>query len=87
MGILYGLSSCILVIPPAGITKLSELIIDADKDWNGKGISNIKEVALAMAHGDVLFRGSTVISRLPPAAAGNFLQTRGPNRDPWWRIY
>ncbi len=87
MGILYGLSSCILIIPPAGITKLSELIIDADKDWSGKGISNIKEVATAMVHGDVPFRGSTSMSRLPPAAAGNFLQTCGPGRDPWWSLY
>jgi len=35
----------------AGITKLSELIIDANKDWNGKSISNMKQIAI----GDVVF--------------------------------
>jgi hypothetical protein len=35
----------------AGITKLSELIIDANKDWNGKSISNMKQIAT----GDVVF--------------------------------
>ncbi|MBA7666628.1 hypothetical protein ES703_74709 [subsurface metagenome] len=29
----------------AGITKLSQLTIDADKDWDGKGITNLKELA------------------------------------------
>ncbi|GAJ23279.1 unnamed protein product, partial [marine sediment metagenome] len=36
-----------------GITKISELEIDADKDWDGKGISNIKEIAEAMATGHI----------------------------------
>lgn len=87
MGLLTGVSSCLLIRPAAGITKLSELIIDADKNWAAKGISNIKEVAAGMAHGDVPFRGSTSISKLTAAAAGNFLQTCGPGRAPWWRIY
>jgi hypothetical protein len=34
-----------------GITKLSELIIDADKDWNAKKISNVAEISV----GDVVF--------------------------------
>jgi len=37
--------------PKAGITKLSELEIDIDKDWNSKKISNIAEVSI----GDVVF--------------------------------
>lgn len=35
----------------AGVTKLSELIIDADKDWGGKSISNITQISV----GDVVF--------------------------------
>lgn len=34
-----------------GITKLSELIIDADKDWGGKSISNMTQISV----GDVVF--------------------------------
>lgn len=36
----------------AGITKLSELEIDVDKDWNTKKISNIAEVSI----GDIVFK-------------------------------
>ena len=75
------------VLTKGGITKLSELIIDADKAWAGMGISNIKEISLAMAHGDVPFRGTASMGRLPAGVAGNFLQTCGPGRDPWWGLY
>ena len=85
MGILIGASSCLLILPSAGITKLSELEIDTDKDWNGKGIYNVKEVNPSMVHGDLTFRDSDIISRLPAGAAGSFLQTCGSSRDPWWR--
>ena len=85
MGILIGASSCLLILPSAGITRLSELEIDMDKDWNGKGIYNVKEVNPSMVHGDLMFRGSDIISRLPAGAAGSFLQTCGSSRDPWWR--
>ena len=50
-----------------GVAKLSQLEIDADKDWRGKGITNIKEVASAMGHGDMILRsGSTpILIKLP----------------------
>ncbi|MBA7700005.1 hypothetical protein ES703_108711 [subsurface metagenome] len=35
----------------AGITKLSELIIDANKDWNAKSITNMTQISV----GDVVF--------------------------------
>jgi hypothetical protein len=31
-------------IPPAGVSKISELIIDADKDWLGKSILNVGNI-------------------------------------------
>ena len=37
-------------IPPAGITKLSQLEIDADKDWNNKRISNVKSLSIHDAY-------------------------------------
>ena len=70
----------------AGVTKLSELVINADKDWQGYGISNLKEIVAGMAHGDVPFRGASILEKLVPTApdAGKFLQTQGPNRDLVW---
>jgi len=35
----------------AWVTKLSELEIDADKDWNGKKIINVGEISV----GDIIF--------------------------------
>lgn len=49
-----------------GITKLSELEIDADKDWLAQGITNIKEIAASMAKGDLAVRGNTVLVKFPP---------------------
>lgn len=68
----------------AGITKLSELIIDADKDWGSYGISNLKELAAAMAHGDIGFRGASILEGLIASAPGKYLQTLGPGFPPIW---
>ena len=69
-----------------GITRLSELDIDADKDWQAKGITNLKAVAEAMAHGDIAFRGAGVLERLEADAGKgyNFLRSRGPGLSPVW---
>ena len=37
-----------------GISRLSQLTIDADKDWGSWGLSNIKEIATGMKAGDIL---------------------------------
>jgi len=34
-----------------GVTKLSQIEIDADKDWNAKKISNVAEISV----GDIVF--------------------------------
>jgi len=69
---------------PVGATKLSQLDIDVDKDWEAKGISNLKEIALAMAHGDVNFRAAAVIEKLTPGISGQYLKTQGINHPPMW---
>ena len=71
----------------AGITKLSELEIDADKDWQAKGITNVKEIAEAMEHGDIVYRGAGVLERLNADAGKgyNFLRSRGPGMPPVWQ--
>jgi len=71
----------------AGITKLSELEIDADKDWQAKGITNVKAIAEAMEHGDIVYRGAGVLERLTANAGKgyNFLRSRGPGMPPVWQ--
>jgi len=70
-----------------GINKLSQLEIDANKDWLGKEISNLKAVATNMAHGDILFRGGTILERLTADAGKgySFLKSRGPGLSPIWQ--
>jgi len=66
-----------LLTKGGGITKLSELVIDADKAWAGMGISNIKELAAAMAHGDINYRGAAVLEKLTAGIAGQYAKTQG----------
>ena len=73
-----------LLLKAAGITKLSELDIDVDKPWAGKGISNLKELAASMAHGDVDFRGAAVLEKLTAAIPGQYLKTQGVGFPPIW---
>lgn len=73
-----------LVKGAAGVTRLSELEIDADKDWQAKAITNLQAIAADMAHGDVVFRGSSVMERLAAGEPGQFLRTMGPANDPVW---
>jgi len=68
-----------------GITRLSELEIDADKDWQSRGISNIKELAPAMAKGDLIARGDSVLIRLHPGSLGYVLTSAGPLHIPSWQ--
>ena len=84
MGILYGASGCLLV--KAGITKLSELEIDADKDWGGYGISNLKELVSGMQKGSILQRGDTgVLENLSPGAISFELTSDGPGSKVDWK--
>lgn len=68
----------------AGITKLSELEIDADKDWQIKGITNLKEVAAAMAKGDFSVRNDAILVRFAPGPIGTVLVSAGPGHLPAW---
>ncbi|HUT67841.1 MAG TPA: hypothetical protein VMW86_04740 [Dehalococcoidales bacterium] len=67
-----------------GITRLSELIINADKDWQAMGISNLKEIALGMTRGDIPVRNHVVLSRLVPGNIGYVLTSAGPLHIPTW---
>ncbi len=69
-------------IDVGGITKLSQLTIDADKDWQLKGISNIKEVVLGMTTGDVVYHDGTRLVKLSPGVTGTQLKTKGAGANP-----
>lgn len=73
-----------LLIKAGGITKLSELTIDADKDWQVKGITNLKQVAAAMDTGDLAVRNGPVLVRFVPGNVGNVLISAGPGHLPTW---
>ena len=68
----------------AGITRLSELEIDADKDWQDKGISNIKEVALGMSIGDIVQHNGARLVKLVPGEARLVLTSQGPGKMVVW---
>lgn len=67
-----------------GVTKLSELTIDADKDWAGMGISNLLELAATMQKGDMLVRSDGAIVKITPGGAGTRFTTQGPGALPTW---
>ena len=56
---------------------MSELEIDADKDWQGFGITNLKELDSGMQKGDVLVHDGTRIVKLSPTNIGDELTTNG----------
>ncbi len=67
-----------------GITKLSELTIDTDKVWLDMGISQIKEIALGMTEGDILYHDGTRLVKLSPGITSSELKTLGPGHNPYW---
>ena len=60
-----------------GISKLSELEIDTDKDWQTRGISNIREVASGMAIGDIVQHDGVKLIQLTPGMANYVLTSEG----------
>ncbi|MHA6710981.1 hypothetical protein [Dehalococcoides mccartyi] len=70
-----------------GVARLSQLEVDTGKDWEAKEITNLRSVAIAMAHGDIAFRGVSVIEKLAADAGKgySFLRSRGPGLSPVWQ--
>jgi len=67
-----------------GATRLSQLEIDADKDWAGMGISNLLELAATMQKGDMLVRSDGAIVKITPGGAGTRFTTQGLGALPTW---
>jgi hypothetical protein len=73
-----------LLIAVKGITAISQIEIDSDKDWNGKEISNIQAIIAGMQQGDLVYYGGSALARLPAASSGQNLQCQGSGRNPKW---
>jgi len=67
-----------------GITKLSQLLIDADKNWAGMGISQIKEVVAGMVIGDIAQHDGVRLAKLSPGVASYVLTSEGPGNLVTW---
>lgn len=67
-----------------GIRKISQLEIDANKDWNSKGITSLKELASGMQIGDVIVRGTNVLEIIAAGPNGYVLTSAGPGKKPVW---
>lgn len=71
--------------PPLVDTRLSKVVIDtADKDWNQKRLTNLKEMQTGAALGDVTVRNGTEIINLVPGVSGNILTTQARTAPPTW---
>ena len=70
----------------SGIKRISELEIDADKDWSVKGITNLMNLAATMQKGDILVRSDNILMKITPGAAGTRLTTMGAGALPEWRV-
>ena len=63
---------------------LSALEIDFDKDWHGVGISNVKELAVGMQKGDMLFFNGNCLAKSTPGPVGSVLTGHDIGADPTW---
>ena len=82
MGVFLGPSGCFLM--KGGITKLSELEIDADKDWQCYDITNITHLADGMTKGSLLVHNGVVLEAVPAATIGHEFTSNGLLAMPSW---
>lgn len=67
-----------------GITRISQLLIDADKDWQAKGITNIKQVAANMSTGNLVQYNGSIMQRIANGPDGYVLTSQGPGKLLTW---
>jgi len=73
-----------LLVAAKGVTALSQIEIDADKDWNAKEISNIASIVAGMVQGDIVYYNGSTLARLTAGSSGHNLQCLGPGNNPRW---
>ena len=67
-----------------GISKLSELEIDTDKNWQSRGITNLGGVAAGMAVGHVVQQNGSILQTLSPGPAHTVLTSEGTGHLVAW---
>ena len=69
-----------------GVSKWSQVVIDADKDMGGFGLSDLKEIALGMNVGDILCYNGTLnkLAIVSPGPMSTELLTKGTTFPPVW---
>lgn len=72
------------VSPPAPVTKLSEVVVDADKNWLVFGITSLKELAAGMNKGDMVISDGTQLIILHPGSIGTNLIAHEVGNMPTW---
>jgi len=77
------------LLTKAGITKLSELTIDADKDWMLKAISRLAGLDAGQVRGDIWAfdfedHADLIVRRLQAMEMGKILCSRGAGKPPFW---
>ena len=60
-----------------GIRRLSELDIDANKDWQGKGITNLAGIAAGMGIGHIAQHNGSVLETLAPGSLNYVMTSQG----------
>jgi len=83
MGILLGASSCLLM--RGGISRLSELEIDADKDWQGYSMHNVDYLAAGMNRGSLLVHNGLILQAVASSPIGHEFTSNGPGLMPSWQ--
>jgi len=82
MGIL-GRGGCLLA--RSGITRLSELAIDADKDWGDYSIHNVSHLAAGMDRGSLLVHNGSILQTVDAGPIGHEFTSNGPGAMPSWQ--
>jgi len=82
VGIL-GRGGCLLA--RSGITRLSELAIDAGKDWGGYSIHNVSRLAAGMDRGGLLVHNGSILQTVNPGPIGHEFTSKGPGAMPSWQ--
>jgi len=67
-----------------GIRRLSELEIDANKDWQGKGITNLARIAAGMGIGHVVQHDGSILQTLAPGSLNYVMTSQGPGHLVVW---
>jgi hypothetical protein len=74
-----------LLILSKPIATLSALEIDTDKDWQGFGITHLKELVSGMQKGDMLAHDGNRVVKLSPGNIGDEFTSNGPGQPVSWK--